>query len=207
VPIPDSPTPQQAAIGFRVHSGWAVVVAVAGTGGSPRIVLRKRIELITPDIPKQPYHAAVARGLKAAEDFIERSRAAVNCRAQEEVGALKLELKAQGLAVTGVGVLLASGRPLGTLAQILASHAAIHAAEGEFFRNAVMEASRHCELAVTGVKERELFDKASAELHKPAEEIQRRLTELGAPLGAPWRIDEKLSALIAWLVLAEQLKT
>jgi hypothetical protein len=191
---------------MRVHSGWAVAVAVAGPDQAPRVVLRKRIELITPDVARQPYHAAVALNLEGAEDLIERSRAAVNRRAQEEVGALHFELKSRSFDVAGVGVLLASGRPLGTLAQTLASHAAIHTAEGEFFRNALIHASQHCGLPVMGVKERELFDKASADLQKPVEEIRSRITEMGVPLGPPWRTDEKLSALIAWLVLAERPK-
>ena len=113
------------------------------------------------------------------------------------------ELRVAGDELVAGGLLLAAGRPLPALAEILASHALIHAAEGEMFRDAVREASRRCGLALTGVRERELADSAARTLRQPAGDLTARVAGWGRALGPPWRQDEKLAALVAWLALAE----
>jgi hypothetical protein len=112
------------------------------------------------------------------------------------------ELRERGHEVVGCGILLSSGRAATTLAATLASHALIHTAEGELFRDALTHASEHCELRVTGVRERELFARGAAELRVPVDELRRQVTEMGRPIGPPWRQDQKHAALVAWLALA-----
>ena len=65
-----------AALGFRAHSGWAALVAVAGTPQSGQVLLRRRIELADPKVPgsKQPYHAAEGEKFPKAEKIIGRLR-------------------------------------------------------------------------------------------------------------------------------------
>ena len=54
------------------------------------------------------------------------------------------DLRASGHDVIGCGIVLASGRPATTLAATLASHALIHTAEGELFREVLVQAGeRH----------------------------------------------------------------
>src|SRR6266851_4435711 len=51
---------KQAAIGFRAHSGWAVVVAVCVDRGAPVVLARQRVHLVetfTYEF-RQPYHTA-----------------------------------------------------------------------------------------------------------------------------------------------------
>jgi phosphoserine phosphatase len=105
--------------------------------------------------------------------------------------------------VTGARLLLASGRPLGKLESILASHALIHAAEGEFFRQALRDASQLCSVPISGTREREALQRGSEILRLPVNELENRLAGLGRVLGPPWRQDEKLAALAAWLELVE----
>lgn len=90
-----------------------------------------------------------------------------------------------------------SGRQPGTLASTLASHAMIHTAEGEFFRNAIARASDQIGLPVTRVKERELWELAEAAVAVPAERLQNHLASIGKTAGPPWRQDEKLAAMVA----------
>jgi len=59
-------------------------------------------------------------------------------------------------------MLLASGRALPSLQKILASHALIHTAEGEFFRKIVSESCESCHIPVMGIRERELDKQADA---------------------------------------------
>ncbi len=100
----------------------------------------------------------------------------------------------------GCGVLTASGRALPDLQSILASHALIHAAEGEFYRNAVARACEREKIAVSRVKEREVEGWTASRVgEKP---LNSTIAAMGKALGPPWTADEKLATMVAWLVLA-----
>jgi len=113
------------------------------------------------------------------------------------------QLGEKGHRVVGVGVLFAAGRPLPELAAILRSHPLLHTAEGEFFREALVSAGEQCSLPVTRIREREIQDRATAALGRDQTELERHIQELGRSLGPPWRQDEKLATLAAWITLAE----
>ena len=113
-------------------------------------------------------------------------------------------LQAQGYRLARCGLVLASGRPLPSLPDILASHALIHTADGELFREALLDASARCGLLSKTAKERELLNEASRVLRLTPSILTRRIADLGRPLGAPWSQDEKLASLIAWLALASK---
>ncbi len=195
---------KRAALGLRAHSGWAALVVVGGPPHSPEVMHRRRIELADPGIPgsKQPYHAAEGLPLEKAEELVRRCADAARLLARRALRAVIDELRESGQEVVGCGLLLASGRPATTLAATLASHALIHTAEGELFRNALTHASEQCGLPVTAVKERELFAHGAAQLGVRIDNLQRQLNELGRPIGPPWRQDQKLAALVGWLALA-----
>jgi len=193
-----------AALGFRAHSGWAAAVAVTGPPMSPVVIDRRRIELVDKKTQDalQPYHAAAEMKPAEAEKWVKHSIDRTQALARQAVQALIGELGKKGHRVVACGVVLASGRPLPPLESILASHPLIHTAEGELFRNALSDAGAHCGLAVTGVKERELYPRGAAELGIAEDELRRRLVEFGRLLGPPWRQDEKSSTVVAWLALA-----
>lgn len=191
------------ALGFRAHSGWAALVVVAGPPRRPTVVERGRIEIADPAIPgsKQPYHAAEGWPLAKAEEYLNSCIGKTKLLARRAVAAIVAGLREKGHHVVGCGILGASGRPLTTLAATLASHALIHTAEGELFRNALIEAGEECSLPTTRVKEKELFARAAEDLGTPVAELQRRVAEMGRPLGPPWTQDEKCAALLGWMVL------
>jgi hypothetical protein len=195
------------ALGLRSHSGWAALVAVAGPPAppDPHVVLRRRIELADAAIEgsKQPYHEAEGKKPKEAERIVGRCTDSSRRLAREALWAALDELRRRQHDVIGCGLLLASGRPLpSNLHAILASHAFIHAAEGEMFRDVLIRASEHFSLPVTGVRERDVLAHAAAATGRPASELQRRVAEMGRALGPPWRQDEKLATLVAWVALA-----
>ena len=196
---------EPAALGFRTHSGWTVVVAVAGSLRRPVVLERRRIEAADTAIPgsKQPYHAAERMGAETAEMLIRRCRDSSTLLAVRAVSALAAQLKQKGHRVVGAGILFASGRPLPDLAATLQSHALIHTAEGEFFREVLVRAAEHCSLHVTKVKEREVWDRGTMVFRLPAVDLQQRIAGLGKSLGPLWRQDEKLASLAAWIALAE----
>jgi hypothetical protein len=193
-----------AALGFRVHSGWAAAVVVAGDLASPNVVARRRIEFAAPGIPgsKQPYHASERLELKEAEQFLQRCHESSVSLARKSIGDCILDADREGQKVASSGVLLGSGRTLGTLAAILASHALIHTAEGVFFRQVVVDACKHHEVPVTAVREKELLPRCENELHISQEALDRHVSSIGRIIGPPWRRDEKFAMLVAWLALA-----
>lgn len=190
----------QEALGLRSHSGWATLVALKGPVESPTVLLRRRIELAR-KLPRQPFHAAEGRPFKEAEALIHRSTDEARTLASRALGQAVAELSGGGEASSGCGLLLAAGRPLPALAQILASHALIHAAEGELYRDALRDASREYGLRLIEVKERDLLELAPRALGLPTAALNQRLAEWGRALGPPWRQDEKRAALVAWLAL------
>jgi hypothetical protein len=196
-----SPT-NRAAIGFRGHSGWAAAVAVTGSLHKPVVLARRRIELVDSSLPRQPYHAAEMMELTAAERFIRQCTKRAQKLAREAFCAMLEELEAAGYAVQGCGLLLGSGHPLKALEATLASHALIHTAEGELFREAISHASAHFGLSVTGVKERELLARAAETVRSSPGEIKTRLAQLGRSVGPPWTQDQKYAALVAWMALS-----
>ena len=82
--------------------------------------------------------------------------------AREALQAALDGLRDRRLEAAGCGIILGSGRTLPALESILKSHALIHTAEGEFFRNALVEACEHCGIPVFGVKEKELYARGAA---------------------------------------------
>ena len=199
---------QQAALGFRVHSGWAALVAVRLEKGAPVVLVRQSahlVETFTYEF-RQPFHTAGKMPISQARDFIERVREEAKRLAQRAIHELQSDLQKQGMALKSCGLLLASGKPLPNLEKIIASHALIHTADGELFREALLHASRRCGLQATAIKERELLEQAVQAFHLKPAELMRRVTELGRALGAPWSQDEKFATLAAWLALRASLK-
>jgi hypothetical protein len=167
------------------------------------VIQRRRVELADRGIygSAQPYHAAQPMKLENAEAFLERCANSTRAMALKAVQAAVGELAEQGYNIAGSCILLSSGRTTTELAAILASHPAIHTAEGDFFRAALRSACEACGLEVSCVKERDLFSRSAAALRIESNEILRQVSAMGKLIGPPWRRDEKLCALAGWLVL------
>lgn len=194
---------KQAALGFRTHSGWTALVAVCVEKGAPRILARERVQLVETFTYRfrQPYHTAEKLELSEAREFVERVKAEAERLAYRAIRGLQSDLQEQGIQLVRCGLLLASGRTLPSFEKILASHALIHTADGELFRDALSCAGKRCGAEILGIKERELLESARQTLHVQPAVLLRRLTELGKPFGSPWSQDEKFATLAAWLTL------
>jgi len=192
---------KQAAVGFRVHSGWSAVVAVCLEKGAPVVLQRQRVQLVETFSYRfrQPYHTGERMALAAAGEFIAGVREKGRDLAYRALRDLQAELQGRGYQLTRGALLLAAGRPLPELERILASHALIHTADGELFRECLLHASTRCGLGIVTIRERELLEQAAKELRVPRVNLLRRVTELGRPFGAPWTQDEKFATLAAWL--------
>src|SRR5467141_2735786 len=116
---------KQAAVGFRVHSGWAAMVAVSVEKSAPAVLARQRVHLVevfTYEF-RQPYHTAEKMPHGEARAFISRVQAEAKRLAYRAIRGLQGSLQKQGYELSRCGLLLASGKPLPGLEKILASHA------------------------------------------------------------------------------------
>jgi len=195
---------KNAAIGVRMHSGWGAVVCISGSSAVPEIVDRRRIVIIDPAMEgaKQPYHFVENLVIEEAERHIQKCAAVSQALALKAIGEMLNAVSARNYRVVGCAMLLASGRALPPLLKILASHALVHTAEGEFFRKVVREACERCRIPVVCFRERELDERAKATFGGAAAGIQRRILDLRKIVGSPWTQDEKTAALAA-LILCE----
>jgi len=194
-----------AALGFRVHSGWTALVAVTLEEGFPAPLLRDRPHLVrtfTFEF-RQPYHTAKKKPPDEGRDFIARVRDQAETLAAAAIQSAQSNLQARGYALDRCGLLTASAKPLPELERILASHALIHTADGELYREALRSACSRLGVQTLAVKEKELLERAGQALHVSADELAGRLATLGRAHGLPWTQDEKFATLVACLSLAK----
>jgi hypothetical protein len=189
------------ALGFSTHTGWAVGVAVAARAAGPRVLVRKRLELVAnfqgPE-SAEVYHQAAEKTPAAAERLVQRAVEEAGRQALAGITELMASLPG-GDKARASGIVVSSGRLPGSLPAILRSHAFIHTAEGAHYRRALVEACRARGLAVLEVPGRALVATAAARLGQPETVIRDRLRQAGDSFGRPWAKDEKDATLVAWL--------
>jgi hypothetical protein len=194
---------KEATVGFRVHSGWSALVAMCVEKGEPVVLLRARVHLVETFSYtfRQPYHTAKEMQPEEASAFIAQVRTKAQEFAFEAIRKLRATLKEGGYELRRGALLLASGRPLPELEKILASHALIHTADGELFRESVLDACARCEVAMTRIRECEVVETAAKSLRVSRLVLLRKITKLGKGIGSPWTQDEKFATLGGWLAL------
>jgi len=197
-----------AALGFRVHTGWAAMIAVTPPGESPlpTILDRRRVEMIFGTDPQErrfTYHAAAKLTLDAAQRFVLETEKIALSRAKEKLAAAIRDLRERGYEVVASGTILGN-RPFSSpLEATLRSHSLLHAAEGDLFRQAIIGASEALGVPVTRVPAREIYSEAVKHLAVSLEVLRGRLVELGREVGKPWTQDQKESLLVALLALGK----
>lgn len=195
--------PRPAALGFRPHTGWTVGLVLALDGGRPRLVDRRRLDLAPADLQgaPQPYHAAQTLSAEAGQALLDQTLEAARRLAGEALLELLGSAALEGCRVLAAGLVGVAPRDEGSLAEVLASHARMHAAEGALYQEVLRQACAGAGLPLTGVAARELPARAATVLGQPALELDRTLDALGRELGPPWRQDHRLATLAAWLAL------
>jgi hypothetical protein len=191
---------QSTALGFRVKSGWATAVLVAGSVPSPQVLDRRAIDLCDPAIPssRQPYHAAMGK-LQTDQDKIKHLREVVFQAARQSVTALFKDYRTAGHRVSAAGLVIGSETDPATITN---PHMRAHGLEGQLFRSALEQALRSYCLPCLVITERKVYPRAAEAFGMTEEKLTRTLTQLGRSLGGPWRADEKTASLAAWLALA-----
>lgn len=182
-------------LGWRVHSWWAVVVAVSGSAASPVVAHRERVTLLDDEARREPYHVATTVPLDEAPAVI----AAVETAAEEATLNALLAFGSSLGPITAVGVVGGSRRLPADLGQRLASHALLHASERDLYERAVIRGAGRAGLPVTTVPAKgSLLADASGTLGVA---LAPSLASLGKDLGPPWQKDHKEATAAALLAL------
>ena len=190
-----------AALGLRHHTGWAIMVAIAGDPSNPQLVDRRRLNLMGSDLPREAYH--VAAGLPAADGqrLVSEAKAAAELTARLEVSRVKAEIEEQGYELRSAG-LAADVRRLPTLERILPVHILRHSAEGEIFRSAIAEACSEAGLEVVNTSPKDISMLIASQFDMPQVALTDVLTRMGREAGPPWQRDHREATMAGMLALA-----
>ncbi|MGB7283292.1 MAG: hypothetical protein WBE13_13595 [Candidatus Acidiferrum sp.] len=190
-----------AALGFRVKSGWAMAVLLAGPSDAPQLVRCQTVLLSDPKIPqsKQPFHAVLELPEKEKKALTAKLGKVVAGATKKSVEELLQRASAEGYGVIGAGLVVGSLVDPATLHN---DHIRAHGLEGRMFRTALEDALRGQNLPFKVFVEKDALATASALLQRPAEEAKKLIAGLGKSREESWRAEEKLAALAAWVALA-----
>jgi hypothetical protein len=193
----------RAALGFKLHTGWAMLVAVTGQPGEIRVLFRERIELLPPDesVPRFVYHEAAELPLSQATALVKRAREAARKAAQLAIKDVLRDLDSRGAKSDVCGVLSGSTLVPDDLSRVLRSHPLIHAAEGALFQQAIVSACESCGLTVTAAREREVWSRGATAWGLAEPGLRKEMDALRKSVGAPWSADHKAAAAIALFAL------
>jgi hypothetical protein len=170
---------ERVGVGWRCHSGWAVVVVASGSEHSPVVLDRRRVELVSDSLPRQPYHAVAESGAATS---------VIDLVAGDARRAVHETLQAIGRA-DAVGLVAPERRIPPSVDRILASHALLHAAEGHLYERAVIEVADDVGLEVHVVAPRSI-------------EVSAAVDSLRRAIGPPWQKDHKWAMTAALGALA-----
>jgi hypothetical protein len=196
-------------LGFRAQRGGSVVVGVALDGAGPRVVLSTFLATAADGERSslEPYHVAaeMPRLKDGRASFAAKAVVAAGRKRQEELAVAGLReivagLKGQGL-VAGAASLLVNraGWMDDLLAYSLMDPGHPPVAEGLAVREALRVAFKKVRLEVSEMDEKSLPDLACRVLGLTAGAIEVRMKALGASAGRPWRKEQKLACLVAWV--------
>lgn len=186
-------------VGISEHNGWAELVTVGRVVGAPALLDRRRVELVAPGLPQNPYHhEGLELPLAEAAALVARVRTSVAERCRAALDGLR--------STFGVTTIVVQHSPYerlpDALGDVLASWALTCAADGMMYREGLVEAAGALGLAVVRVpRKSDRFAEAARALGVDREEVIARVERLGERVGPPWRREHREAAAAALGVL------
>ena len=188
-----------AALGFRVKSGWAAAVQLTDSAHLPQLCDVQRIDLSDPRLPetRQPYHAAMGR-LETDTRKINRRVDVVRRIAEKSIAKLLAGYRQQNFTIKRAALVVGSQIDPHSVTN---PHIRAHALEGQLFRS-VLQESLHAHRILSDVLiERDAYARAAVQLKQSNENVRRVIQKFGRDTKAPWRAEQKLAAVAAWVAL------
>ena len=192
--------PQTAALGFRVKSGWAAAVLLGDSARSPRLCDIQRIDLSDPRLPetRQPYHAAMGE-LETDPRKIDRRVRVVRSIAQRSIATLLAGYRHNGYSIRRAALVVGSRIDPASVAN---PHIRAHAFEGRLFRSVVEKSLQRHRIRTDVLIERDAYTQAAIQLEQLDENVRRTVQNFSRETEAPWRAEQKLAALAAWVAFS-----
>jgi len=189
---------ESAALGFRIKSGWAAAVLLRGPVRSLRLCDSGVIDLSDTRFSetRQPYHAAMGK-LETDPGKIRARLRIVRRVARQSITRLLAEYR--GFVIRRAALVIGSQIDPASIAN---PHIRAHALEGQLFRTTLDDALRAHRIHTVILIERDAYSKASAHLKKASSDLRRVTQNLGRSGEGPWRAEQKLAALAAWIALS-----
>ncbi|MFI4933528.1 MAG: hypothetical protein ACHP7N_02825 [Caulobacterales bacterium] len=199
-------------LGFRALRGGAVVVGVALEAAAPRAMLSTFLATAAEGdrLSLEPYHVAyeMERGPGGAPSLEAAAAVAEGRRRQDQLAANSLAeviRKARDVGYDPVVAALLINRAgwmTDLLAHSLSAPEHPPVTEGLAVREALRFAFGRVGLDAAELDEKSLPERASAQLRLSSADLDARLKAFGADVGPPWRKEQKLACLAAWVALA-----
>jgi hypothetical protein len=183
-----------------------VCVTVAANRGVPVVVDRRRVDLIEPGLPSQPYHhETVGMPLPQAEKLVLRVRESVLRTTIARLTELRDQLQSYTIVAMTLRHPPLSYVPV-TVAEAHASYPVMCRADGMMYHDALCAAAQRLGMSV------ELHDRgtevarAAARVDVNTEALEQFVRDAGKSLGPPWRKEHCLATAAAIGVLADRVR-
>lgn len=179
-------------IGVSDHGGWAILVSAAAADGEPAVIDRRRVPIIDPGVPTQPYHHdTLAMPDADSERLLQRVKTSIAVCTARAFERLSADLEPRHRVVA-----IAIREP--PLPQLPATAREAHAsyyvqcrADGMLYHAAICGAADARGWAVVQHRRGDEVAKAAGALGAPVAEIERLLRGLKATLKAPWSAEHR----------------
>ena len=190
-------------LGVAEHAGWANVVCVAAREQMPIVVARRRITLIDPGLPTQPYHhEATAMTDGDANALIARVRRSIATRTVDALQRVVAEI-ATSHAVVALAIRRLPFDDLPeTYAPVRESYRLMCAADGMMYQLAICRAARQLELDVQMCHRGEEAPRAAKQLGVRPAAIEEFVSRTGRPAGPPWTEEHRRAYAAGMAALA-----
>ena len=168
------------------------------------VVDRRRVELIEPGLPSQPYHHdTVGMPLPQAEKLVLRVRESVLRTTLTRITGLRDELQPYTIMAMTLRNPPLSYVPM-TVAEAHASYPVMCRADSVMYHDALRTAAKRLDLSLEFHDRGEELARAAGRLDVSVEEVEHFLRRAAEGLGPPWQKEHRLAAAAAIAVLADR---
>jgi hypothetical protein len=190
------------AIGLRAKTARAIALALGGPASLPLAICRTELILSSREMPatSQPYHEVMELPWDQAQLEVRRTSVFIEKLAAQAIAGFARDVRSRGFAVQRVAIVGAPDRRLESIGN---PHIRAHAAEGVLYRHVLEVGAAANSLISRAFVEKGLLECAAASLGLSETAISSHLARLGGDFGRPWRVDEKMAAIAAWLALVD----